>query len=103
MGKNQRIFSREFKLDVCRKIVSGEQSKTHLMRHLKLGAGTIERWIEQYEVRGDERAFDGTAWRVPEGTLTNEGRLKREIEQLKLENEFLRSCLGKLPEQEGTK
>ena len=99
MPRDQRVFSREFKLEVCKKIASGEVSKTHTMRHHKLGAGTVERWMEQYELRGREKAFDGNPWRVPERAESKETQLQKEIEQLKLENEFLRACLGKSPEQ----
>jgi len=65
------------------------------MRQYKLGAGTLERWIEQFEVRGED-AFDGNYWRAPENEDTAESRLKKQVSQLELENQFLRDCLGKL-------
>lgn len=98
MSKKIREFSREFKLDVCRKIVSKQVSKSSTMRSHRLGAGTLDRWLEQYSVRGEE-AFDGGRWRNPEAPETAESRLRKELEQLRLENEFLRACLGKLPEE----
>jgi transposase len=102
MGKNQRIFSREFKLQVCKQLTEGTLSKTQAMRQHRLGAGTVERWMEQFEIRGEE-AFDGNYWRAPQNAETKESLLKKEIEQLKLENQFLRDCLGKPPLSAGTK
>lgn len=97
----RRAFSREFKLEVCRRIVSGEWSKTRTMRQEGLGAGTVERWLEQYKLRGEE-AFDGLAWR-PESQV--EGSKVRELEsalaRAQIENQFLRDCLGKLRSLEG--
>jgi transposase-like protein len=98
MSSKAREFPREFKLDVCRRIVSKETSKSAVMRAHRLGAGTLERWLEQYSVRGEE-SFDGGRWRSPDEPDTAETRLRKEIEQLRLENEFLRACLGKLPEE----
>ncbi len=72
------------------------------MRTHRLGAGTLERWLEQYDVRG-EKAFDGGRWRNPDMLDTAESKLLKELEQLRLENEFLRVCLGKLPEEPETK
>lgn len=95
MGRNQRVFSREFKLQICRELQSNQISKTQAMRQHRLGAGTIERWIQQYEIRGEE-AFDGSYWRAPESGETRESRLKKEMELLRLENQFLKDCLGKL-------
>lgn len=96
MGSKLRDFSRDFRLEVCRKVVSGEASKSGTMRAHRLGAGTLERWLEQYAVRG-EAAFDGRRWRAPAEAETAESKLRRELEALKAENEFLRACLGKSP------
>jgi transposase-like protein len=97
MGKKPREFSREFKLNICRQLVSKQASKSSVMRLYQLGAGTLERWVEQYEVRG-EAAFDGQQWRLQEEAESTEAKLRKELELVRLENEFLKACLGKLPE-----
>jgi transposase-like protein len=102
MSQKKREFSREFKLDVCRRLASKQVSKSATMRAYRLGAGTVERWIEQYAARG-EAAFDGERWRTQVEPDTEGSRLRRELEQLRLENEFLKACLGKLPEEPETR
>lgn len=102
MSKKLREFSREFKLDICRRIVSKQVSKSATLREHRLGTGTLDRWLEQYSVRG-ESAFDGGRWRNPDAPETGESCLRKELEQLRLENEFLKACLGKLPEEPGTR
>jgi transposase-like protein len=101
MSKKIREFPREFKLEVCRRIVAGQASKSATMRAHLLGAGTLERWLLQYSVRGEE-SFDGGRWRNPEA-LVKKSSLEKELERLKLENEFLKACLGKSPEEPGTR
>ena len=96
MGSKLRDFSREFRLEVCRKVVSGEASKSGTMRAHRLGAGTLGRWLERYAARG-EAAFDGQRWRAPAEAETAESKLRKELEALKAENELLRACLGKSP------
>jgi transposase-like protein len=101
MSKKLREFPREFKLDVCRRIVAKQVSKSATLREYRLGTGTLDRWLEQYAALGDE-AFRGGRWRNPDAQEA-ESSLLKELEQLRLENEFLRACLGKLPEEPGTR
>ncbi|MBZ0212668.1 MAG: transposase, partial [Nitrospirae bacterium] len=58
----RRSFTREFKLDVCRRAESGESSKSRLCREHALSPSMLDRWIEQFRAKGEE-AFDGAAWR----------------------------------------
>lgn len=102
MSRKIREFPREFKLEICRSIVLGESSKSSMMRKHLLGPGTLERWLQQYSIRGEE-SFDGGRWRNPASADTKESQLERENAQLRLENEFLRACLGKPSEEPGTR
>lgn len=92
----RRSFTKEFKLEVCRKVANGQVSKTQAKREHNLGNATLDRWLEQFMARGDE-AFEGD-WRP----YRNEGQTRvRELEaalgRAHLEIEFLKECLGNLP------
>ncbi len=92
----RRRFSREFKLDACRRVEAGESSKARLCREHALTPSLLDRWVSQYRAMGEE-AFSGEAWRP--SSLGPEARI-RELEaalgRAHLENEFLREALGKL-------
>ncbi|MBZ0212594.1 MAG: transposase, partial [Nitrospirae bacterium] len=51
---SRRSFTREFKLDVCRKAESGESSKSRLCREHALSPSMLDRWIEQFRAKGEE-------------------------------------------------
>lgn len=85
-----RVYARDFKLDLCQKIRSGELSQARACRDHGLSSGMLGRWLTQYDIHGQE-AFRGQPWR--EQTVSPEKRLaqmEKELEQTKLENEFLR-------------
>jgi transposase-like protein len=49
----KRSFSREFKLQVVRQLVSGEKRLAQLCREHNLCQTLLRRWREQYEQRGE--------------------------------------------------
>jgi len=88
----QRTFTREFKLSLCKRLSSGEISKTKASQQYRLGNGTIERWMEQFGEKGEE-SFQGK-WRGHE--LSAEERvaiLEEELRQTRLELAFARKLL----------
>jgi len=92
---SRRSFSREFKLEACRRVESGDVSQTRLCREHALSGSMLGRWLEQYRAKG-ENAFDGSGWRAQ--VQTPEARM-RELEaslgRAHLEIEFLREALSK--------
>ncbi len=54
----RRTFSREVKLEACRRAESGLETKSGICRELALSPNTLENWLKQYRAKGDE-AFDG--------------------------------------------
>ena len=92
----RRSFSRELKLDVCRRAESGASSKSALCREHAISPTTLDKWIQQYRAAGEE-AFLGAPWRPK--VITPEARV-RELEaslgRAHLEIEFLQEALGKL-------
>jgi transposase len=104
----KRVFSREFKLDVVRQLVSGEKRLAQLCREHNLCETLLRRWREQYEARG-ENAWLGAD--TPVGTDEDPQARIRMLEaalvRTTLENEFLRHALktlrkgGTLPPRNG--
>lgn len=92
---SRRSFSREFKLEVCRRVETGEISQTRVCREHALAASMLGRWLDQYRAKG-EQAFDGSTWRaqsqVPEARVRE---LEASLGRAHLEIEFLREALSK--------
>lgn len=92
MSVVRRTFSREFKLDLCQKIKLGQCSKTAACREYGLSNGLMDRWVSQFELKG-QAAF-------PEDGPVDLQRRVKELEaslgRAHLENEFLKEALGKL-------
>ena len=51
--KTPRTFAREFKLDLCRQIHSGQKRPAQLCREHQLTEGLLLRWRRKYEQRGE--------------------------------------------------
>jgi transposase len=90
----KRSFSREFKLQVVRQLVSGEKRFAQLCREHGLCQSLLRRWQEQYEQQGDN------AWLHQDATTCVDQDAKSRIAALEaalgratLENEFLRHAL----------
>jgi transposase-like protein len=97
-----RSYSRDFKLGLCRKIRSGELTQARACRDEGLSSGMLGRWLTQFDVHGED-AFRGQPWR--EQTLSPERRLallQKELEQTKLENEFLRWVIDQKKSEPGS-
>jgi transposase len=90
----KRVFSREFKLEVVRQLVSGQKRLAQLCREHSLCDTLVRRWREQYERDGEH------AWLDPEALDPSRRDAEARIAQLEaalgratLENEFLRHAL----------
>ena len=89
-----RYHSREFKLQVCKQVASGERRPAQICREYNLANSLLVRWRHEYEARG-EAAFTP---RVP-GELNETEALRARIEelerfcgQLALENSILKKA-----------
>jgi transposase len=54
--KSPRTFAREFKLDLCRQVQSGQKRPAQVCREHQITEGLLLRWRREYELRG-EAAF----------------------------------------------
>ena len=89
--KTPRTFAREFKLDLCRQIQSGQKRSAQLCREHQITEGLLLRWRREYDLRG-EAAF--SARDAPEVCATalleqKVAELERFCGQLSLENALL--------------
>lgn len=104
----KRVFSREFKLDVVRQLVSGQKRLAQLCREHSLCETLVRRWREQYERDGEHAWLDQDALdpsrRDAEARIA---QLEAALGRATLENEFLRHALktaakgGSLPTRNG--
>lgn len=90
----KRSFSREFKLQVVRQLVSGEKRLSQLCREHGLCQTLVRRWREQYHTQGEN------AWRereparhVSEDPQARIAALEAALGRATLENEFLRHAV----------
>jgi transposase len=100
MGRS-RVHSREFKLEVCRQVASGERRPAQVCREHQLSEGLLLRWRHEYEARGDG-AFAPAALSEGETLARKVAELERFCGQLALENAVLKKALSTFPVKRGT-
>lgn len=97
----RRQFSRDIKLEACRRAEAGGETKAHICREFAISASLLEKWLEQFRAKGEE-AFDGTPWRPEAGNPEARVRqLEAALGRAHLEIEFLKECLGKFGRPKG--
>lgn len=96
-----RSFSREFKLDVCRQVASGERRPSQVCREHGLTEGLLLRWRHEYAARG-EAAFTPCEPTGGEALERRVAELERFCGQLALENAALKRGLSKRASGSGT-
>ena len=80
MQKEQRTFTREFKVEAVQLAKSSQKPLTQIARDLGIADSTLHHWCKLFSVQG-EQAFPGSGHQTPQ---------EEEIRQLKRENEILR-------------
>jgi transposase len=87
--RGRRQYTKEFKVEAVRLVVEGKRPVAEVVRELGIARSLLQRWKHQLERAGVE-AFPGN------GRLTGQDeqirRLKRELEQAKQENAFLKKA-----------
>jgi transposase-like protein len=94
---SRRIFTREFKLEVCRSVDSGSTGKGQACRTHAIGASLLRQWLDQFHAKGEE-AFTGNDWRIASQTPESRSReLEAALGRAHLEIELLKEALAKKP------
>jgi putative transposase len=87
--QRRRSFSREFKLEVCQQLATGERRPAQICREHHLAASLLSRWRQQYEQHGELAFSPGRATEV-EALERQVADLERFCGQLALENQVLK-------------
>jgi transposase len=96
----RRNHTREFKLECCRQVATGEKRPAQICREHNLSESVLLRWRKDYEARG-EAAF---TQRLPSADETLQARiaeLERFCGQLSLENQILKKSLKRMHSPRG--
>ena len=91
---DQRIYTREFKLEAVRLSESSEKTVAQIARDLGIPERVLYRWRHQLRAQADhrEQAFPGKGHQSPFEEENH--RLKRELELLKPEREILKKAVA---------
>jgi len=87
LSSSNKRYSREFKLEVVRRIQSSGQSQAGMARELDVAPNTVSRWVRQFRDEKSE-AFPGKGSQTSQAALIS--RLRRENERLRKERDFLK-------------
>jgi transposase len=88
MGEKRRQYTREFKIEAVRLMEESGRSKSQIARDLGIHESMLKRWQAQVEERPRSEAFPGNG--KPSAAEEEIRRLRRELEQVKQERDFLR-------------
>lgn len=90
MAKEQRTFTREFKIEAVRLAETSGKPITELARDLGISDSTIHNWRKELAQHGKD-AFPGSGHQTP---IEEENRrLKRELEIVKQERDILKKAI----------
>lgn len=91
MGELRRRFTKEYKIEAVRLATVGDKSLAQVARELGVRPDVLREWKHQFEAAGSPaEAFPGKG-RVA-GEEEELQRLRREVEQLKQERDFLKKA-----------
>lgn len=94
MPKRRRNHTREFKLECCRQVATGEKRPAQICREHNLSESVLLRWRKEYEARG-EAAFTEKQLSGNEALEAKIAELERFCGKLALENEILKKGLSR--------
>lgn len=85
-GKKKR-FDQEFKISTVKIVTEGGEKVTEVARSLGLHPNQIYNWKKKYCEEG-KKAFPG------KGHLTELSRLRKELQEVKVERDILKKAVG---------
>src|SRR5947208_17069574 len=91
MPKEQKSFTREFKVEAVQLVQSSKKSQTQIARDLGIADSTLHHWCKQFSQQGEE-AFPGSGHQTPQEEEIRQ--LKRENELLRQERDILKNVIG---------
>ena len=97
----KRNHTREFKLQCCRQVATGQKRPAQLCREHNLSESVLLRWRREYDARG-EAAFTERQPSGEEALQARVAELERFCGKLALENEILKKGLSRYHSATGT-
>jgi transposase len=91
MQKEQRTFTREFKMEAVELVKSSNKSQSQIARDLGIADSTLHHWCKLFSEQG-EQAFPGSGHQTPQEEEIR--HLKRENEILRQERDILKKAIG---------
>jgi len=91
MPKEQRTFSKEFKLEAVQLLHRSGKSQSQVARELGIADSTLYHWCKQFADQG-QQAFVGSGHQTPQEEELR--RLKRELEVTRQERDILKKALA---------
>lgn len=101
MPDRRRKHTREFKLQCCRQVATGEKRPAQICREHDLAESLLLRWRREYEERG-ETSFTEKQASGEEALQARVAELERFCGQISLENQALKKSLESMRSQRGT-
>ena len=91
MPKEQRTFTREFKVEAVQLVQSSKKSQAQIARDLGIADSTLHHWRKLFSEQG-EQAFPGSGHQSPQEEEIR--HLKRENDLLRQERDILKKAIG---------
>jgi transposase len=91
MPKEQRTFTREFKLEAVQLVQKSRKSQAQIARDLGIADSTLHHWRKEFAEAGDQ-AFPGSGHQTAQEEEVR--RLKRELEVTRQERDILKKALA---------
>lgn len=82
-----RKFSEEFKAEAVRAVIESSRTVADVAREYGIGAETLRNWVNKYR-----REHAGDEPELAEPERAELARLRKEIRELKMEQEFLKKA-----------
>ncbi len=93
-AKSPRTFARDFKIELCRQVQSGQKRPAQLCREHQISEALLLRWRREFEQRGEAAFSAKDAPGVSATALLEQkvAELERFCGQLSLENSILKKA-----------
>lgn len=91
MPKEQRTFTKEFKLEAVQLAHKSGKSQAQIARDLGIADSTLHNWCKEFAETG-EKAFPGSGHQTANAEEMR--RLKRELEVIRQERDILKKALA---------
>ena len=91
MPKDQKVFTKEFKLEAVQLVQTSGKSQAHIARDLGIADSTLHHWCKEFAKAGSQ-AFPGSG--NPPASEEELRRLRREVEILRQERDILKKALA---------